>query len=293
MCFDAEGVLKAHGYELMAKIGQGAYGRCYRIFSPKYNQTFVCKTIAQKSSFVHELNALMQLDHPNIIKLYDYFLRDNIFYIILEDCVNGNISEYMKKHKVTENQTVKWCYEVIDALNFIHKQGIVHLDIKPSNLLIDKYERIKLADFGVAQPSEIKCENYVGTKYFMAPELFSFEPYDTYAADVWSLGVTLYYVIYQQLPFKNEAQWEIFLERGFKDFPSEVCGELQQCMIRCIQKDPKKKEEIDQKPKKPNILLSMMRSKQPFCTSMLNLNVSMRPTNLYCSNSEARFKGPL
>lgn len=300
---DVEDTLKMHGYNVMTKIGAGATGRCYRVFSPKYNQTFVCKTVGHKATFVQELNALMRLDHPHVIKVYDYFVHDNICFMILEDCINGNISEFMKKRTIKENQITKWCYEVIDALSYIHQQGIVHLDIKPSNILIDQYERVKLADFGVAQPSDLRCENYVGTTYFMAPEVLSKEPFDPYAADVWSLGVTLYYMIFKQLPFKNEGQWEIFLEIGFRDFPSQISDELHKILTSCIQKYPSnrattaqlketlypKKKTVDEKMKKQNLLLlNLGKSKNPLCASMLNFQSSLRP-KLVASVSQHRF----
>ena len=198
------------GYKLIEALGIGGFSIVLKVYSNFYEKIFVAKVekISDDQSFIiyeEELRALMDLDHPNVVSLYDHFLIKNYFFLILEYCENGSFQDYLNKNgKLSENLLCRASFELCHALHHCHERNIAHRDIKPSNLLIDQYGRLKLADFGL-------CKRIVGnhpTRYFcgslpyLAPELFQTNSrVDPKIADVWSLGITLYHLAFGQVPF--------------------------------------------------------------------------------------------
>ncbi|OHT14993.1 hypothetical protein TRFO_42776 [Tritrichomonas foetus] len=168
------------GYTYIKPVGSGGSATCYLVHSKKYDMFFVCKKIeikSQTNSNTYELEALKQLDHPQIIHMYNYKQLDNKLYIFLEYCLNGSLHEYVQnKHMITEEQLIAICYTLLKGLVYVHSQNCAHLDIKPVNLLVDKYGRAKIADFGISRfvdSTKRTCDQRTGTTLFMAPEIFS------------------------------------------------------------------------------------------------------------------------
>lgn len=237
-------ILLKQDYVLQEKIGQGGYGSCYRVYSPVYNQSFVCKVVTQQQSFKHELDALVQIDHPNVIHVYKFFNDGDRFFMILEDCVHGNIKEYLQNNKTTLAERLVFCYDLIKALDYMHSIGISHHDIKPENILVDKYGRIKLSDFGMAQCLDEACERYSGTKYYMAPEILKKIPYNSFKADVWSLGITLYYIVYKELPYTDDILWKNMTQYGLARVPYFVSDEFHNILKMTFQTCPEKRADV-------------------------------------------------
>lgn len=240
-------VLYQHGYEFVEQVGEGGYGSCFRVYSKQYDQTFVCKTISQHFAFEQELNALKQLNHQNVIKIYKYFHEFNYYFLILEDCTGGNIYDYITTHELKESDILKLTFEIVDALNYLHEKGIAHLDIKPANVLLDKYGRAKLCDFGLARKDHgSSCNQFSGTRCFMAPEVVQKLPYNSFKADVWSLGMTLYFLAFKCLPFTNKVQWAQFVEYGQYKTPKFVNSEFKEILRMCIQPNPEKRASMSE-----------------------------------------------
>ena len=204
------------GYVVREKIGSGAFSVVYRVYSPRYDQTFVAKVITipfEKahryiSCFESEVKSLISLNHPNVIKLYNFFRENNQLYLIFEDCPYGNLMEMLHTfHKVSGLRLLKMAKMLLEALNECHKNSIAHRDIKTANILLDKYKRPILADFGLA--SQIKegekLDNNVGSLAYKAPELFGDLPYCPFKTDIWSLGVVFYEMATGRLPWENTS----------------------------------------------------------------------------------------
>ena len=237
-------LLKEKGYIYKNFIGNGGYGSVYLVESFKFKCEFVAKIHIFKDqfkedSYFNEVKALCNLQHPNIISIYDFFLIGNFSFIILEYCPGGNLIEKIKKEKNLKENEIKLIFkQLLSALEYCESKGISHLDIKPSNILIDKHNRPKLADFGLSKlilPGE-KIEIFRGSKPFMAPEIFSKKEFNPYKADIWSLGCTILYLYLGFIPWinNNEFQMEIFIKYGIFQIPNSIPIELNNILKKML-----------------------------------------------------------
>ena len=160
-----------HGYEYKKIIGKGGFSNVYLCHSQKYNQDFAIKQAKKNKITRYEFNMLVSLNHPNIIKLYDFFEDDSSQYLVMEYCPNGTI---LQKGKLSYGEFIYYSKQVLDALEYCHSNKIAHRDIKPENILIDDYNNVKLADFGFAKNFDeySKSEEKCGTIKYFSPEMF-------------------------------------------------------------------------------------------------------------------------
>lgn len=243
---DQEQVLLEHGYQVIEEIGKGGFAKVYKVLSLKYQQEFCCKIITTKSgkdtyyqSFVAELDALKQLLHPNVITVYDYFIVNTLqFAIVLEYCPNGSIMSMIKKGILIQRRMlVEYSKQLISALSCLHSNKIAHHDIKPDNILIDSYGRIKLADFGLAEFYDTAETNaHRGSISYCAPEVLAKGSYDPFKADIFSFGVTLYHISCGALPYTStdtntlRMAMESEMINPCEGIPRELFAVIKSCM---------------------------------------------------------------
>lgn len=141
-------------------IGEGSFGVVTRCRHSVSKQDRACKTISKKkvkniSQFEAEINILIKLDHPNILKLYEYFEDDKNYYLITELCTGGELfDKIIEKVHYCEEEAAEVFYEILVGINYCHFQGIVHRDLKPENFLLetkDDNSHIKIIDFGLSK----------------------------------------------------------------------------------------------------------------------------------------------
>ena len=210
-------ILQQHGYNVKQRIGKGTFGSCFLVESIRYHQDFVIKVLEFNNleggsckliTFESELKALSTIIHPNIINIYDYFQHGEFIFMVLEYCERGSLLELLSQEEKPDfSYLIKLVRDVICALSFCHKNNIAHMDIKPSNILIDKFGNAKLADFGfsVQQTEDILEQTFKGSTAYMAPEILRHVPYNPFKADMWSLGITIYETFHGYLPFTTES----------------------------------------------------------------------------------------
>lgn len=176
-----------------------------------------------------EVEILKSLDHPNILKVYEYFEDDKNYYIVMEFCEGGDIFDKIDRcGKVTEKYAAKVMKYLLIGINYLHSKQVVHRDIKPENILITnkasfKDMSIKIIDFNVATIKyDRTLKGVTGTTDYMAPEVFS-GVYNE-RCDIWSCGVVLYLMVSGQLPFPSPSDEEA--EKAIKTqkltFPSPL-----------------------------------------------------------------------
>lgn len=213
--------LLANNFEYIRQIGNGASSNCFLLRSIFYDDYFVVKENLNERKLTkkyrnRELEILSKLSHPNIIKLYSQFVAGENLCLVLEYCSNGSLVDYVKKYKKVQGSLLyEWSRQLLIALQYTHDQKIAHRDIKPANIFIDQHSNLKLADFGLSDHfthdqnvhyQNFDNKNFVGSKLFMSPELINQNDLNPFISDVWSLGVTFYYMATRRYPFpKNNG----------------------------------------------------------------------------------------
>jgi calcium-dependent protein kinase len=223
-------------YIIVKEIGSGAFSRCLKVKNKITGVSFACKELSKKNvsdykGLMAEVNLMIKLDHPNIIKLYEVYENESYIYLIMEYCRGGElfdrvIAKTEKGQQYTEKEAASLFKQIMSAINYCHKNGIVHRDLKPENLLfLSKSENspIKVIDFGMSKrfDSTTKIMNErVGTAYYISPEVLKGK-YDE-KCDIWSAGVILYIIICGYPCFNGDTDDEIFkaILKGKIQFPS-------------------------------------------------------------------------
>ena len=209
-------------YELWETIGQGTWAKVKRAvqldtrepYAVKvfYHCTLLCKLKDGHAKLRSEHALFSQLHHPNLIAYYDLLEDHDKVYLVLEYCAGGHLKPPYEVGDVRKIMT-----GVLLGLQYLHSQGIAHHDIKPANILLTHDRTPKLSDFGIAEQTLSthpgQCHSTYGTPAFQPPEvvnLSSNQTYDGYAADIWSLGIVLYYLLTDgQLLFNGDTVYYV------------------------------------------------------------------------------------
>ena len=194
-------------------IGDGSFSKVYlfqnKISKIKYaikkmNISSFLKKTNNKDLIINEINIQSKINHPNIIRLYNYFEdKNNInIFLVLEYASKKTLFDYIRYKKgLNEIEAFYYFIQAVNAIYFLHKNKIIHRDIKPENLLINNNNILKLCDFGWSvYLNNNKRVTFCGTVEYMAPEIVKKKEYD-FSIDVWSLGVLLYELIHSHSPF--------------------------------------------------------------------------------------------
>lgn len=246
-----------NGYQFHRMIGTGAYSNVYEVYSEQYKQKFAAKvteideeTVLSNGTILDaELTALHQLDHPNIIRIYNYFIYENLIIIILEQCTGGTMQDEREKMNGVDTslETRKHMIDILNGLNYCHNRRIAHRDIKPHNMYLNAYGRVVVGDFGLSmliakhQITDIKCGSY----NYAAPEIFNNESFNAQLTDIWSLGVTFYQMVTGKLP------WPESLEIGQRlicnvDFPENLDKKFIEIFSRMVNPNPNLRPSVEE-----------------------------------------------
>lgn len=201
------------------------------------------------TSLQQEIQLLKSLRHANIVRYIDHVVntKTNQLYIAMEYIENGSLAQMVKKYgKFPESLARTYVAKIVDGLVYLHEQGVIHRDVKGANILIDKDGVVKLADFGVATKIKASAasaelgENVaVGTPYFMAPEVITFQGIKP-QSDVWSLGCTIIEMLSGEPPYASSSPFSAMyrmVEDDHPPFPSGISPALESFLLQCFQKN--------------------------------------------------------
>lgn len=221
-------------------IASGSYGIIFYVYHKLYRDFFALKKIPEKNFHEGEIKCLMGIDDPRIVRLYKYYKYNDSLYLLMEYCPS-DLDKYLKTHRISSyDELRKLIYDVILAVKVCHDKNVAHCDIKPSNFMVDHYGRIKIGDFGLSMIGAQTCMNCKGTPLFMAPEIFMKKTFDPIKADVWSLGVLIFYLCTNFYPFygKDKTSLSQHVINGLYD-DSEISDLYLKNMIKhCLEKNP-------------------------------------------------------
>ena len=153
---------------------------------------------------------MRKFDHPNIIKMYDLMQTSKNYYIVMQLCKNGDVKQYMTKRGVKffkEEEAIFFLKQIAMGFRELHKHKVMHRDFKVDNLFIDE-STIVIADLGFSKSGQDMFKTTLGTPLYMAPEVLKGEAYNN-LADLWSVGVTFFEILFGTFPFNGRSEVEI------------------------------------------------------------------------------------
>ena len=211
-----------------------------------------CDEEAVASRFLTEAKVMVELDHPNIRQVYDYDNLDGRPAIVMEYLEGDDMKARMKSgQKFTDEELVKWWDQLVDALKYTHEQGIVHRDIKPGNIFIDKKGNVKLLDFGIAKVREsissTQTGQKIGTLMYMSPEQVLDSKHIDYHTDIYSLAVTFVHLLTGKKPYDSDTSSDYVIQNQIVTKPldlSDVPVKWRYFLEPYLEKEPKNRPEL-------------------------------------------------
>ena len=203
-------------YDIVGKLGKGAMGEVYKGHDPVLNRYVAIKVIAESldadpeliERFRREAKAAAQLNHPNIITIYDFVEDEGSLYIVMELLDGKDLKELIKGGTpLTMEQILGIMEQIADGLGFAHENEIVHRDLKPANIHITKKGQSKILDFGLVhnESSDMtKTGHVMGTPNYMSPEQVQGLKIDP-RSDIFSLGAVFYELLTRKKPFSGDS----------------------------------------------------------------------------------------
>ena len=247
-------------YRIVKEIGRGSMGVVYQAEDPNLDLVVALKVLRQDRltndpfvrRFLSEAKALGRLDHPNIVRVFNVDQDGDTVYITMEFIEGESLVTLMKKEPFLPEAIAEFGATMADALDSAHQKGIVHRDVKPSNILFKTDGRPKITDFGIAHiedPSmaeQTQAGEILGTPAYMSPEQVLSRPVDG-RSDLFSLGIILYELAAGKRPFGGEGINAIFSSITGEE-PADVLTinprlpkALSDVIMKCLRKDPEKR----------------------------------------------------
>jgi serine/threonine-protein kinase len=230
-------------YKVTGKLGEGGMGFVYKAHDANLDTDVVIKVprggLEEASLFVarfgREIKALVQLQHPHIVRVMDYGQHEGLPFAVIQYLPGGSLHDRRPigadglPVPILWNELGGWLIDIAEALDFIHRQGYVHRDLKPANILFDAYGNVFLGDFGIAKvlgsadnpnPSAAMTAQgmIVGTPEYMAPELVMGQSYDG-RVDQYALAVLLYELLAGRRPFSGPTPWAVLVQHKTTEAP--------------------------------------------------------------------------
>ena len=190
-----------------------------------------------------------RLNHPNVMHVYGGEKRSRV-YMVMEWCPGRLLRSILHEGRIGQDRAIRITIAVLDALEYIHENGVVHRDLKPENIMVDDGDRVKLIDFGIAGDSQARRLTYanftatLGTADYISPEQVKGKRGDG-RSDVYAAGVILYEMLTGCLPFSGSSPMEVMNDRllNFPTPPSvaepSISPQLQEVLYRALERDPK------------------------------------------------------
>ncbi|CAH8658158.1 unnamed protein product [Schistosoma rodhaini] len=249
-------------YTVIKKLGKGASGKTYLVEDSHESQNCTkvlkalkCIKLDDNSAAVqrdHEKEAhlLSSLKHPYILRIHESFVDKNRFCIVSEYCEGGDLTNYLKQVKskgerISEKIIGKWLVQLILATVYMHKNKILHRDLKTSNIFL-KNGNIKIGDFGISRSlatTEELATTFIGTPYYMSPEVLKYEGYNN-KSDIWSIGIILYELCTQRRAFTGtnlmRVMWQV-INDPCPQLPEIYSKELQDVLELMLKKTPQER----------------------------------------------------
>ena len=248
-------------YELLEEIGRGGQAVVYRARQKSLNRIVALKVIGfghwettpHLKRFRHEAEAAASLEHPQIVPIYEIGESDGSCYFSMKFVEGGQLAEVLKRESMSTRRAAELLAKIARTVHFAHQHGILHRDIKPGNILLDRQGEPHLTDFGLARLLEQEStithsSDVLGTPSYMSPEQAAGRTKElTAATDVYSLGAVFYQMLTGEPPFAGGTTYEtirMVLEsepRNPRVRNAKIDRELSTICLKCLEKDPQRR----------------------------------------------------
>jgi len=244
-------------YEVTEFIGRGGMSEVFKGIDVQLKRKVAIKVLDPDFAtnpywirrFREEAETAANLEHANIVTIYDIHSQENAHYCVMQYLPQGLVSLLkQKKRALTPLEAVQVLEPIAEALAFVHRKGVVHRDIKPGNIMLDEHETPVLTDFGIAvRDDSTRLEGHAttGTPEYMSPEQIRGEANIDGRSDVYSLGIVLYELLTGNVPFHSEDPQAVFYQQVHEPLPEKplddhrVPKRMRDILFRCLEKSAK------------------------------------------------------
>ncbi len=248
-------------YRLEALLGQGGMARVYRGLDVRLNRWVAVKVIDKPfradqdytRRFEQEAQAMSQLEHPHIVRLYRYGEADGLLYMVLQYIEGLGLDQLLASYRqagefIEPAEASRIIREMGSALDYAHGKGVVHRDVKPSNIILNQQGQAILVDFGLALLTDRGSRGEVfGTPYYMAPEQVRSSSHAVPQSDLYALGVILYEMFTGRVPFEAEEPLDVAILHltepppSPREFRPDLSPTLEAILLKALGKEPEER----------------------------------------------------
>ena len=248
------GTVLASRYEIIELLGRGGMGNVYRVIDKKINEEIALKflnpAVADEKMIVrfkNELKLARKISHKNICRMYDLNEIEGAPYITMEYVAGEDLRNMIKMTgQLSVGRAISIAKQVCEGLAEAHRLGVVHRDLKPRNIMIDREGSSRIMDFGIARSIKVKgitrVGSIVGTPEYMSPEQVKGEKVDR-RSDIYSLGIILFEMMTGQVPFEGDTSLSIALKHEKelppdpREFNAHIPKDLSRVILKCLEKN--------------------------------------------------------
>ena len=223
-------------YKLVRKIAEGGMGEVYEAVQLKLDRRVAVKLLSEELSrepeflarFEREAKSAAALNHANVVQVYDYGCAEGQYYFVMELVDGVDLSIHVKEHgKLPVADALNYFEQAVNALKFAARHAIIHRDVKPANLMLTRDGTVKVADLGLAKKltddSDVTMTGVgMGSPHFLAPEQADDAAHVDHRADIYSLGVTLLFLLTGKRPYEGASNFSVVLAHANKPLPTGV-----------------------------------------------------------------------
>jgi serine/threonine protein kinase/DNA-binding SARP family transcriptional activator len=253
------GTIFARRFEVIEELGKGGMGKVYKVLDKEVNEKIALKLLKPEIAtdektierFRNELKFARKIGHPNVCRMYDLNREGDTHYITMELVSGEDLKSTITRiGQFPIGKAISIAKQVCDGLAEAHRLGVVHRDLKPQNIMLDKEGNARIMDFGIARSLKAKgltgAGVMIGTPEYMSPEQVEVKDVDQ-RSDIYSLGVILYEMVTGRLPFEGETSIAIAMKHKSeppqdpREHNSQITDELSRVILKCLEKDREKR----------------------------------------------------
>ena len=251
----ARGALFAGRYEIIEELGRGGMGRVYKVYDQKLEEVIALKLIHPEISvnvqaidrFRNELRFARKIGHRHVGRMFDLGEQDGQFFITMEYVEGENLKSFIRRSgHLTPKKAISLAKQVCEGLTEAHRLGVIHRDLKPQNIMIDREGSARIMDFGIARFTATEGLTgsgvMIGTPEYMSPEQVETGDVDQ-RTDIYALGIVLYEMVTGHVPFEGETPFAVLIKqkterpRNPQDSNPLVSAALTGVILKCLEKE--------------------------------------------------------